>query len=176
MKWLLRSAEAGNVESMNWLGELARNNNEEYASDTERLEAAGKWFRRAAEAGYAPAMNNLAAVLSNLERYEEARKWRVQSSEAGHMNGRRWLAACNIVPTLRDFEALCQGALEPDPAMGWAILLAIKEEVPGSYPDQDLSIYREHVTPEQQEKGEEMMEEWLNRKPPLSYFPDKFGP
>ena len=134
------------------------------------------WFRKAAEAGYAPAMNNLAAVLSNLERYEEAREWRVKSSEAGHINGRRWIAACNIVPTLRDFKDLCRGALEPDPALGWAILLAIKEEVPGSYPDQNLNIYREYVTSEQREEGEEMMDEWLNREPPLSYFPDKFGP
>lgn len=176
MKWLRRAAEAGHVESMNLLGEIARNDEEGYANDTERLEAAEPWFREAAEAGYAPAMNNIAAVLSNLERYEEAREWRVKSSEAGHINGRRWIAACNIVPTLRDFKDLCRGALEPDPALGWAILLAIKEEVPGSYPDQNLNIYREHVTSEQREEGEQMLDEWLNLEPPLSYFPEKFGP
>jgi TPR repeat protein len=175
MEWLLRSAEAGNLDSMNWLGQLARDDEESYATETERLEAAEEWYRRAAEAGYAPAMNNLAAALSNLERYEEARRWREKSSESGHINGRRWIAACNIVPFLRDFEDLCRGALEPDPATGWAILLAIKEEVPGSYTDQSLSLYREHVTPEQRAEGERMMEEWLNREPPLSYFPDKFG-
>ena len=176
MDWLRRAAEAGHVESINWLGELARNDEENYANDTERLEAAEQWFRQAAEAGYAPAMNNLAVTLSNLERYEEARVWRIKSSESGHINGRRWLAACNIVPTLRDFEDLCRGALEPDPALGWAILLAIKEELPGSYSDQNLSIYSEHVSPEQREEGERMMDEWLNLEPPLSYFPEKFGP
>lgn len=175
MEWLLLSAEAGNLDSMNWLGQLARDDEENYATETERLEAAAEWYRRAAEAGYAPAMNNLAAALSNLERYEEARRWREKSSETGHINGRRWIAACNIVPFLRDFEDLCRGALKPDPATGWAILLAIKEEVPGSYTDQSLSLYREHITPEQREEGERMMEEWLNREPPLSYFPDKFG-
>ncbi len=176
MEWLLRAAEAGHVESMNWLGELARNDEESYANDTERLEAAEPWFRQAAEAGYAPAMNNLAVTLSNLERYEEARVWRIKSSESGHINGRRWLAACNIVPTLRDFEDLCRGTLEPDPALGWSILLAIKEELPGSYSDQNLSIYSEHVSPEQREEGERMMDKWLNLEPPLSYFPEKFGP
>ncbi|GGW70999.1 tetratricopeptide repeat protein [Vreelandella hamiltonii] len=176
MEWLLRAAEADHVESMNLLGEIARNDEESYANETERLESAEPWFRQAAEAGYAPAMNNLAATLSNLERYEEARVWRIKSSESGHINGRRWLAACNIVPTLRDFEDLCRGALEPDPALGWAILLAIKEELPGSYSDQNLSIYSEHVSPEQREEGEHMMDEWLNLEPPLSYFPEKFGP
>ncbi|PCF93411.1 tetratricopeptide repeat protein, partial [Vreelandella nigrificans] len=62
MKWLHRAAEAGNVHSMNWLGELARNDERGYANDTERLEAAEVWFRKAAEAGYALSMNNLAVV------------------------------------------------------------------------------------------------------------------
>ncbi|EHJ92597.1 hypothetical protein KUC_2554 [Vreelandella boliviensis LC1] len=39
MKWLRRAAEAGHVESMHLLGEIARND-EGYANDTERLEAA----------------------------------------------------------------------------------------------------------------------------------------
>ncbi|MCC5900698.1 MAG: sel1 repeat family protein [Halomonas sp.] len=175
MTWLHRAAEAGNANAMNWLGELARNDERSYANDTERLEAAEVWFRKASEAGYAPSMNNLAATLSNLGRYEEAREWREKSSEAGHISGRRWIAACNIVPTLRDFKDLCRGALEPDPAKGWAILLAIQEEVPGSYPEQNLIIYREHVTPEQRAAGERMKDEWLNLEPPLSYFPEKFG-
>ena len=176
LKWLHRATEAGDANSMNWLGKLARSDKDGYGSDTERLEAAEEWFRRAAEAGNAPGMNNLAATLSNLERYEEAREWRVKSSEAGHISGRRWIAACNIVPTLIDFKDLCQGALEPDPAEGWAILLAIKEEVPGSYPEQNLFIYREHLTPEQRAEGERMKDEWLGLEPPLSYFPEKFGP
>ncbi|AQU85037.1 hypothetical protein BV504_01680 [Halomonas sp. 'Soap Lake  len=175
MTWLHRAAEAGNVNAINWLGELARNDEQRYSNDTERLEAAEVWFRKASEAGYAPSMNNLAATLSNLGRYEEAREWREKSSEAGHISGRRWIAACNIVPTLRDFKDLCRGVLEPDPAKGWAILLAIQEEVPGSYPEQNLIIYREHVTPEQRAAGERMKDEWLNLEPPLSYFPEKFG-
>ncbi|MBP5980323.1 MAG: sel1 repeat family protein [Halomonas sp.] len=174
LKWLHRAAEAGNA--MNWLGELARNEGDAFELTKEKLEAAEVWFRRAAEAGYAPGMNNLAVVLSHLEHYEESREWREESSRAGHINGRRWIAACNIEPTLRDFEDLCRAALEPDPAKGWAILLAIQEEVAGSYSEQDLDIYREHVTPEQRAEGERMKDDWLGLEPPLSYFPEKFGP
>ncbi|WP_242597561.1 tetratricopeptide repeat protein [Billgrantia antri] len=172
MEWLLRSAEAGNLDSMNWLGHLARDDEDKYATETERLEAAAEWHRRAAEAGYAPAMNDLSSVLNNLGRREEAWEWMVQASEAGHINGRRWQAACYIVPDAEERE-ICQ--TEKDPAKGWAILLAISEEVSGTTSERALRIYGDKVTPEQREEGERMMEEWLNREPPLSYFPDKFG-
>ncbi|MDR5905681.1 tetratricopeptide repeat protein [Franzmannia qiaohouensis] len=175
MEWLVRSAEAGNVESMNWLGRLARNDEEKYDSDTERLEAAESWFRMAAEAGYAPAMNNLASILTNLELYEEAWKWIINASEAGHINGRRWVAACHIVPEAKG-RSLCQGAPEATPAIGWGVMLAINEEVPAAYSATTIERYKEKLTPEQREEGEAMMDEWLNREPPLSYFPEKFGP
>lgn len=175
MKWLRRAAEAGNVESMNFLGEIARNDEEGYASDAERLEAAEMWFRKAAEAGYAPAMNNLSVVLNQLERHEEAWKWMINASEAGHINGRLWQASCYFQLEEEDNE-ICQ--TEKDPAKGWALLLALKEEVPGSTSENALTYYGygENIAPEQREKGEEMMDEWLNREPPLSYFPEKFGP
>ena len=175
MKWLQRAAEAGHVESMNLLGEIARNDEECYPNETERLEAAEPWFRKAAEAGYAPAMNNIAAVLSNLERNEGAWEWMTKASEAGHINGRRWVAACNIVPEEQGRD-LCRSAAKPDPAKGWAIVLAIKQEVPNTYSTATLERYREKISPEQRDEGEEMMDEWLYREPPLSYFPKKFGP
>ena len=170
MKWLRRAAEAGHVESMNLLGEIARNDEEDYASDTERLEAAEPWFREAAEAGYAPAMNNFAAVLSTLGKHQEAWEWVKNASEAGHINGRKWLARCYI-SSKDDF---CNE--EPDPSRGWAILLAINEEVSGTSSKRALSLYGDQITSEQRKAGEEMMDEWLNREPPLSYFPEKFGP
>ncbi|WP_082925957.1 tetratricopeptide repeat protein [Halomonas sp. G11] len=175
MKWLRRAAEAGHVESMNLLGEIARNNEEGYDNDTERLEAAEVWFRKAAEAGYAPAMNNLASVLNHLDQPEEAWEWITKASEAGHINGRGWLAACSIEPDGEGMN-LCRAAPDPEPAKGWAILRAMNEEVPGTSSERLLRVYGENVTPEQREEGEEMVDEWLNREPPLSYFPDKFGP
>ncbi|BBI60689.1 hypothetical protein HSBAA_19950 [Vreelandella sulfidaeris] len=175
MKWLRRAAEAGHVESMHLLGEIARNDEEGYANDTERLEAAEVWFRKAAEAGYAPSMNNLASVLNHLDQPEESWEWITKASEAGHINGRRWLAACNIEPDWEEL-TLCNSATDPEPAKGWAILLAIHEEAPGTSSERSLRVYRDSVTQEQREEGGRMMEEWLNREPPLSYFPEKFGP
>ncbi|MBR9906286.1 MAG: sel1 repeat family protein [Gammaproteobacteria bacterium] len=175
MKWLRRAAEAGHVESMHLLGEIARNDEEGYANDTERLEAAEVWFRKAAAAGYAPSMNNLASVLNHLDQPDEAWEWITKASEAGHMNGRGWLAACNIEPEEAGRE-LCRSAPAPDPAKGWAIFLAIHEEVPGSSSENALRAYRDSVTPEQRAEGERMKDEWLNLEPPLSYFPEKFGP
>ncbi|WP_206192720.1 tetratricopeptide repeat protein [Scrofimicrobium canadense] len=175
MEWLLRAAEAGHVESMNLLGNIARNDEESYANETERLDAAEPWFRQAAEAGYAPAMNNLASVLNHLDQPEEAWEWITKASEAGHINGRGWLAACNIEPDGEGMD-LCRAASNPYPAKGWAILRAMNEEVPGTSSERLLRVYGESVTPEQREEGERMMDEWLNLEPPLSYFPEKFGP
>ena len=175
MDWLRRAAEAGQVESMNWLGELARNDKDSYANDTERLEAAETWFRKAAEAGYAPAMNNLSVVLNQLERNDEAWEWMMNASAAGHINARLWQASCYFQIDEEGTD-ICQ--TEKDPAKGWAILLALQEEVPGSSSDNALTYYGHGnlVTPEQREEGEPMMDEWLNLEPPLSYFPEKFGP
>ncbi|MBP5980322.1 MAG: sel1 repeat family protein [Halomonas sp.] len=175
LKWLHRAAEAGNANAMNWLGELTRNDDDAYGSDTERLEAAEVWFRRAAEAEYAPSMNNLASVLNHLNQPTEAWEWMTRASEAGHMNGRGWLAACNVMPNEGGRE-LCRGAPEPDPSEGWAIFLAIHEEVPSMSSERSLRVYRGNVTPEQREEGERMKDEWLGLEPPLSYFPEKFGP
>ncbi|WP_445010716.1 tetratricopeptide repeat protein [Vreelandella stevensii] len=175
MDWLMRAADAGHVESMNLLGKIARNDEESYANETERLEAAEPWFRQAAEAGHAPAMNNLASVLNHLDQPEEAWEWITKASEAGHINGRGWLAACNIEPDGEGMD-LCRAASNPYPAKGWAILRAMNEEVLGTSSERLLRVYGESVTPEQREEGERMMNEWLNLEPPLSYFPEKFGP
>ena len=175
MAWLHRAAEAGNVESMNWLGELIRNDEQGYANDADRLEAAEVWFRKAAEAGYALSMNNLAVVLSQLGHPEEAWKWITKASEAGHIFGRIWVSACHIVPEEKGRD-LCHSSPEPDPAEGWAIMLAIKQEVPNTYSTATIERYRGKISQEQLEEGERMKDEWLNREPPLSYFPERFGP
>ncbi|MBZ5487737.1 sel1 repeat family protein [Halomonas aquamarina] len=173
LTWLNRAAEAGNAWAMNTLGKLARDDKDAYSSDTERLEAAEVWFRRAAEAGYAPGMNDLAVVLSYLERYEDAWAWMLQASEAGHINGRQWVASCYIEPEAQGRE-MCQ--VEKQPAKGWAIMLARNEEVPGTSSERALRVYCDSLTPEQRAEGERMKDEWLGLEPPLSYFPEKFGP
>ncbi|PRY58174.1 hypothetical protein B0H98_1211 [Vreelandella songnenensis] len=174
LTWLNRAAEAGNAWAMNTLGRLARDE-DSYSSDTERLEAAETWFRRAAEAGYAPGMNNLAVTLDQLEHYEEAWDWMIKASMAGHINGRLWQVSCYLEPEISENE-MCQE--EKDIVTGWAILLALKEEVPGSTSENALTYYSyvDTITPEQRAESERMKEEWLSLEPPLSYFPEKFGP
>ncbi|WP_447894186.1 tetratricopeptide repeat protein [Vreelandella sp. GE22] len=175
LEWLDRAAEAGNAWAMNTLGKRARDDEDAYESETAQLEAAEVWFRRAAELGYAPSMNNLSAILSNLGHNDEAWEWMTEASEAGHINGRRWTASCHIVPE-EEGRDLCDPAPAPNPAIGWAIMLAIDEEVPGAYSNDSLEYYKEMLTPEQCEEGERMKDDWLGLEPPLSYFPEKFGP
>lgn len=166
-QWLLKAAEAENVEAQTWLGRTTR----EGTNDNKALEAAAQWFFRAAEGGYAPAMSYLAATLNSLGDSQEAWEWMIKASEEGNISGRQWLASCYINPAESE---LCH--VEPEPAKGWAIFLAIHEEVPGTSSERSLRVYRDSVTPEQREEGERMMDEWLNLDPPLSYFPEKFGP
>ncbi|MBZ5487736.1 sel1 repeat family protein [Halomonas aquamarina] len=175
LAWLNRAAEAGDAWAMNTLGKRARDDEDAYESETAQLEAAEVWFRRAAEAEYAPGMNNLAVVLGRLDRHEESWEWITRASEAGHINGRGWLGACNIEPEGEGMN-LCHSAPAPEPAKGWAILSAINEEVPGTSSERQLRVFGESVTPEQRAEGKRMKEEWLGLEPPLSYFPEKFGP
>ncbi len=172
--WLLEAAEADNTYAQDWLGRRVRSEHDSYGSyvnDTERLEAAEVWFRRAAELGYPPSMSNLAGILANLERYDEAWEWMEKASDAGHMNGRQWLVICNMTPEDKD---MCNQAPSPNPAEGWAIATAIDEEVPNTFSSTTWYRYRQIVSPEEREEGEAMKEEWLNREP-LSNFPPKFG-
>ncbi|WP_447894174.1 tetratricopeptide repeat protein [Vreelandella sp. GE22] len=171
--WLLEAAEADSVYALDWLGRRAIDDQDNYASETELLEAAEGWFRRAAELGYPPAMSNLSAILRNLKHYDEAWEWIEKASDAGHMNGRQWLADCNIMPNSKGRE-LCNAAPSPNPVEGWAILTAITEEVPDTFSSGHWELYRQYVTPEQREEGEAMKDEWLNKEP-LSYFPPKYG-
>ncbi|MFB9866056.1 tetratricopeptide repeat protein [Vreelandella sulfidaeris] len=138
LEWLDRAAEAGNAWAMHSLGKRARDNKDAYSIDTERLEAAEVWFHRAAEAKYAPGMNNLAVVLDQLERDEEAWDWMIRASMSGHINGRLWQASCYLEPEI-DENQMCQ--TEKDTAKGWAILLALREEVPGSTSENALTYY-----------------------------------
>lgn len=55
-------------------------------------------------------------------------------------------------------------------------MLARNEAVPGTSSERALRVYRDSVTSEQRAEGERMKGEWLDLEPPLSYFPEKFGP
>ncbi|RUR40869.1 sel1 repeat family protein [Vreelandella populi] len=174
--WLEKSAEAGNVEAQLKLGGRIRNDQSNYPDEASRLNAAEGWFRRAAEAGYPRAMSSLSRLLHEQGNDDEAWEWMTSASNAGHINARQWLAYCYIEPSDKR-NAICQ--VEQDPAEGWAILLAVNEEAPNIHVENALHYFEDSgkITPEEREEGERRMMEWLNREPPLSYFPMKFfGP
>ncbi|SDM76635.1 hypothetical protein SAMN05192555_11919 [Franzmannia pantelleriensis] len=176
LKWLKQAAEEGNVEAQHRLGQRIQDDRTAYSDETERLEAAEPWFRRAAEAGYPRAMSALARLLNEQGHYDESWEWMLKASEGGHINARQWLAYCYIEPD-EENNGMCQ--VEKEPGKGWAILLAVNEEAPNMHVESALRYYgdSDDVTVEHREEGEHMMEEWLNREPPLSYFPMKFfGP
>ncbi|WP_232209273.1 tetratricopeptide repeat protein [Alkalilimnicola ehrlichii MLHE-1] len=97
-------------------------------------ERSGDWPPRAedvkaAEQGYAPAMNNLAGNLWRQDDVEGSWKWVVRGSEHGYVNNRVTYGRCHLKPEDRPY---CPN--DSDPIKGW-----------------------------------------LNREPPLSYFPPKYG-
>ncbi|WP_146142921.1 tetratricopeptide repeat protein [Halomonas sp. ND22Bw] len=169
-EWLEKAAEAGNPEAQTRLGMNIRGGQGWYFLESRRLEAAEEWFRKAAEQGYVPAMDALSAVLSNLERYEDSWEWTVKSSDGGDLNGRKWLANCYLNP---DASPRCKTEIKP--VIGWAILYAINEEVGGPSSERSMRLRRDQVTNEQREEAKSIADEWLNKQPPLSNFPPRFG-
>lgn len=168
--WLLEAAEADNTYAQDWLGRQIIGDQEEYSNDTERFEAAEVWFRRAAEQGYGPSLKNISSVSLHLGRSEEAYEWLVRASNAGLVDARLGIAWCYLDPG-RD--ALCVN--EQNTAAGTGILEAMIEEINKTEVQFLLDNVAEPLTGEQREVANEIKAEWLNHKPPLSYFPDKFG-
>ncbi|WP_447529760.1 tetratricopeptide repeat protein [Vreelandella sp. TE19] len=171
--WLLEAAEAGNTDAQDWLGRKIRSeddNYESYTSGKERLEAAGVWFRRAAELGYAPAMRNLSANLAQLGLEDESYEWMVKASEAGVIDARLGVGWCYLEP---EHDAICPE--EANIVAGVGIIEAMTEEIQR---DTYLTLVNDIETPlteSQRKEADEIKAQWLNHEPPLSYFPAKFG-
>ncbi|WP_447894180.1 tetratricopeptide repeat protein [Vreelandella sp. GE22] len=171
--WLLEAAEADNTYAQDWLGRRIRSEHDSYGSyvnDTERLEAAEAWFRRAAELGYAPSMNNLSATLVHLGRLEEAYDWMIRASDAGMALSRFAIGWCYIEP---EYDVICPD--EPHMAAGVGILEAMVEEINKPEAKSLLDGFSEPLTDQEQEEADAVKTKWLNHQPPLSYFPAKFG-
>ncbi|WP_431025503.1 tetratricopeptide repeat protein [Halomonas sp. H5] len=170
-EWLERAAEAGQPEAQTLLGRQILSGRGWYLTNGRRVSAAEEWFRRAAEQGYVPAMNELASVLANLERYEDAWYWYVQASDNGHINGRQWLGNCYMEP---ERDSICQ--VDQDLVKGWTIYYAIDQEVDGTSSRRSLQLRRELISDAERREAEELAgAEWIGREPPLSRFPPRFG-
>ncbi|WP_421621433.1 tetratricopeptide repeat protein [Alkalilimnicola ehrlichii] len=171
-QWLRRAAEAGNPHAQDWWARSIQNRSGELPPPLEDVQAAEPWFRKAAELGYAPAIYNLVGNLIRQEKMEAAWNWVVEGSERGHIRKRITYGFCHLAPgELIDY---CYPD-EPDPVKGWAILHALYEETRASTAESLLERYRERLSDEKIAEAEELAEEWLNRDPPLSYFPPKYG-
>ncbi|WP_355662414.1 tetratricopeptide repeat protein [Halomonas salifodinae] len=170
-QWLMQAAEAGNVEAQNWLGRRTRGDRESYPDDTDRLEAAAHWFRRAAEADYVPAIHNLSLVLMQSGESREAWEWMQVASVQGHVDARLGVGWCYLEP---ERDALCQN--EEDISKGVGILSALVKETNMGMVQGLIDDFKQHLDEEQLIESEAIAEQWLNHEPPLSYFPDKFGP
>jgi TPR repeat protein len=75
--WLRRAAAAADPWAMYELGRSMR------GPDGETGDEAMRWYRGAAEAGYALAMNDLGAILSRAGERDEAMRWYERAAEAG---------------------------------------------------------------------------------------------
>ncbi|WP_447926881.1 tetratricopeptide repeat protein [Vreelandella sp. EE27] len=168
--WLLEAAEADNTDAQDWLGRKIISDHEGYNNDTEDFKAAEIWFRRAAEHGYGPSMKHLSSVLLHLERTEEAYEWLMSASNAGLVDARLGVAWCYLEP---ERDAICSD--EQNTAAGTGILEAMIEEINKTEVQFLLDNVAAPLGNEQREEANEIKAEWLNQKPPLSYFPAKFG-
>ncbi|AQU85039.1 hypothetical protein B2G49_01685 [Halomonas sp. 'Soap Lake  len=171
MKWLHRAAEAGNANAMNWLGELARNDEQGYANETERLEAAEVWFNQGAEHGYAPAIHNLSLNFMELGQPEQAWRWMQLASDKGHIDARLGVGWCYLEP---ERDALCQN--NQDIVKGVGILSALRQQANLEMVKGLLNNFKSQLSRDQLAAAEAIKEEWLAKEPSLSQFPEKFGP
>ncbi|RLK46783.1 hypothetical protein DFR31_2489 [Alkalispirillum mobile] len=171
-QWLRKAAEAGNPHAQDWWARSIQNRSGELPPKLEDVKAAEPWFRKAAEQGYAPAMNNLVLNLIRQEKMQAAWNWVIKGSEHGHVRKRTTYGFCHLgTGELIDY---CHPD-EPDPVKGWAVLHAVYEETRNSTAESLLGRFQHLLTDEEIAQAEKLAEDWLNRDPPLSYFPPKYG-
>ncbi|ABI56488.1 tetratricopeptide repeat protein [Alkalilimnicola ehrlichii MLHE-1] len=169
--WLRNAARAGLPQAQDLWASRIQERSGEWPPPLEDVKAAEPWFRKAAEQGYAPGMYNLSLALRDQERYNEDWKWTKKSSRHGHISGRLAVGWCYLDNTWADF---CPDDAD-DTVKGWAILHAVYEETRDSTAEGILGRERDRMTEDEIAEAEELAEEWLNREPPLSYFPPKYG-
>jgi TPR repeat protein len=168
--WLEKSAKQGNPLAQTRLGKYILDGQGWYFLESRRLEAAEGWLRKAAEQGYVPGMIALTSALDDLDKNQELWEWTLEASKRGSRIARVVFGECLVNP---EREAYCQA--EKDVVRGWAILQAVVEEVDDRTARHIMESNRDRLTPGQLRQAEVMVDEWLNKQPPLSNFPPRFG-
>ncbi len=173
VEWLEKAAEAGNPEAQTRLGMNIRGGQGWYFLESRRTEAAEEWFRRAADKGYVPAMSELSGLLANKGESREAWQWLVSASREGDRGSRVNLGWCYLNKS-QQLDGLCFE--DENPTLGWAILTAVDVELEGDSTSEDiLKMNQDKLDQQEKEEAEELAEDWLNKQPPLSNFPPRFG-
>lgn len=168
--WLKRAAEAGDPISQHLLGVIIQEDESYIPDEAERLETAEEWARRAAEQEHVPAMDSLSIILKLQGKNEEAWEWMLKASENGHFNSRFGIGWCYLEPNT---EERCQN--EKDLIKGWAILTALVKNTGNSSAKGVLDRRQGMLNDEQLREAEELAKEWMEKEPPLSQYPPKYG-
>ncbi len=174
--WLQRAAEQGNPAAQTRLGKYILDGQGWYFLESRRLEAAEEWFLKAAEQDYVPAMSNLSDVLEKLDDHDQAWSWKVRASDNGHVDDRLTLGWCYLNPEELNGETsvdVCSN--KRDIVKGWAILTAMKREIGLRAAERVLEWNEDKLNDRQRNEAEALADEWLNKQPPLSNFPPRFG-
>lgn len=77
---------------------------------------------------------------------------------------------CYLEP---DKDERCQ--VQQDVVKGWAILTAMEEEAGTRAARNIMNRNRDLITEEQRKEAEALAQEWLDKGPPLSEFPPRYG-
>lgn len=168
--WLRKASEHGDPISQNLLGGFIRDDEAYIDDEAERLEVAEGWVRRAAEQDFIPAMATLSGILKRREKLEESWEWMVKASEEGYLDSRLGVGWCYLEP---DKDERCR--VQQDVVKGWAILTAMEEEAGTRAARNIMNRNRDLITEEQLEEAEALAQEWLDKGPPLSEYPPRYG-
>ena len=173
-KWLKRAAEAGLPEAQTRWGRHIMNGRGWYFTKSRRLDAAERWFSRAAKQGYVPAMEQMERVNREQQDFKASWQWMVQASDNGSYSNRFGLGWCYLDPSYPPDQRCIN---EEDPIKGWAILYALSHELDGdNAPSSLMSRNQDKLDEAERQEAEALAEsEWIGRQPPISKFPRRFG-
>ncbi|WP_218938111.1 tetratricopeptide repeat protein [Billgrantia lactosivorans] len=170
--WLKSAAEARDPASQYMLGIIIQEDEGYIPDEEERLRTAEHWLQDAADQGSVPAMDRLAMVMRQQGRDEEAWTWLVKASEGGHKSARGNIGWCLLNREERG-EDFCPP--EEDRVKGWAILFSIHQETGDRTSRNIMSRNRERLTEEEVEEAEALAQDWLDKGPPISEYPPRYG-
>ena len=165
LDWLIKSTDAGFPEAQDWLAVQYQEGAGFFLIPGRRDEEIERLFRAAAQAGYVPAVGNLAMYLLSKKDLIGAGSWIKAAADYGHFgavsNYGAWSAHA---PDRVGFP------LDLVKAYGLIYLLAKAEPGAYGYGERKLKKISDIMSDEQLEAGKAFAVEWKKTHPPLSRF------